>query len=670
MIFYEIEAKKAEASTQDRTRRSQKALAALLSSKLEVFFRKTNETAYIFPFCEQSDRVSFAAILKTKEDPASLFGRFSELLPIELTDVSFEEITFRAFSSRLDLAERSTFISDKCKVLELFELDSLEVYSYDFKFGENLVSETPEEEDLTKAAKDYLFQKTFLPELERIMTPCAQKGTHGHPVHYLVCTDDRDARKAICRSLLTALYGAGRVQNRRYAFWDYHEDERFHEQPLAALYTACQGGSVIIRLEGEFPREGRFASRGADALKKITAIAEANKNRVLTVFCIKKGCENVKDTIYGSWSGSPIIELCEGALTREDALNYLKTKAKREKIRPDKNLSDALSGAEDDFSRKTLDRIFTKWYDHKLRNSIYPQYSACQSTKATVSEEKVRGSSYEKLRKMIGLKEAKETIDKAIAYFKMQKLFADRGFSSETPSMHMIFTGNPGTAKTTVARLFAEIMKENGLLPNGHLYEVGRGDLVGKYVGSTAPLVKEAFQQAKGGVLFIDEAYALVDDRDGLFGDEAINAITQEMENNRRDTVVIFAGYPDKMEGFLKKNPGLRSRIAFHLKFEDYTAKELCSITDHIAAEHGLVLEDRAREKLSGIFEKARETSDFGNGRFARNLVEKAKMSQAQRLMQKEPDRITDHELTTLCAEDFEAPVWSAPRAGGIGYIA
>ena len=154
--------------------------------------------------------------------------------------------------------------------------------------------------------------------------------------------------------------------------------------------------------------------------------------------------------------------------------------------------------------------------------------------------------------------------------------------------MHMVFTGNPGTAKTTVARLFAQIMKENGLLPVGDLIEVGRADLVGKYVGWTAPTVKAKFAAAKGSVLFIDEAYSLVDDKDGLFGDEAINTIVQEMENQRDDTVVIFAGYPDKMEQFLKKNPGLRSRIAFHIPFEDYKPAELLDIFTLMAKKQKL----------------------------------------------------------------------------------
>ncbi|MBR6765701.1 MAG: AAA family ATPase [Clostridia bacterium] len=273
-----------------------------------------------------------------------------------------------------------------------------------------------------------------------------------------------------------------------------------------------------------------------------------------------------------------------------------------------------------------------------------------------MQKEKPCGTAYERLQALIGLNGAKEIMNSALNYFKVQKLFKDRGMIDERPSMHMVFTGNPGTAKTTVARLFAEIMKENGLLSNGDLYEVGRADIVGKYVGSTAPLVKEAFRRAKGGVLFIDEAYSLVDDRDGLFGDEAINTIVQEMENNRKDTVVIFAGYPDKMEGFLNKNPGLRSRIAFNVHFDDYGTDELVDIAVLIAGERSFVLSLDAKEKLKTVFNNAKERSDFGNGRYVRTVIEKAKMVQASRLVKMDIDSITDDDLKTITAQDIELP--------------
>lgn len=201
------------------------------------------------------------------------------------------------------------------------------------------------------------------------------------------------------------------------------------------------------------------------------------------------------------------------------------------------------------------------------------------------------------------------------------------------------------------------------------MYEVGRSNLVGRYVGHTAPLVRTAFERASGGVLFIDEAYSLVDDRSGSYGDEAINTIVQEMENHREDTVVIFAGYPKEMKEFLERNPGLSSRIAFHVNFEDYTADELCTITAHIAAEKGAELGVGVEDKLHGIFGVAAKRADFGNGRYARNLVESARRKQALRLLDMPEDGVTGTALATLLPEDFEeCAICAEPAQKRIGF--
>ena len=179
---------------------------------------------------------------------------------------------------------------------------------------------------------------------------------------------------------------------------------------------------------------------------------------------------------------------------------------------------------------------------------------------------------------------------------------------------------------------------------------------MGKYVGWTAPIVKKRFAEAKGSVLFIDEAYSLVDGKDGLYGDEAINTIVAEMENNREDMVVIFAGYPKEMEAFLERNPGLRSRIAFHVPFEDYSVEELFDIAGLIAEDKGLRLDSGVKEKLIPVFEKARSEKDFGNGHFVRNMIEKAKRKQMTRLVHSELKNVTKDDCETLTSDDFEEP--------------
>jgi len=180
--------------------------------------------------------------------------------------------------------------------------------------------------------------------------------------------------------------------------------------------------------------------------------------------------------------------------------------------------------------------------------------------------------------------------------------------------------------------------------------------LVGKYVGWTAKLVKSRFREARDGVLFIDEAYSLVDDRNGSFGDEAINTIVQEMENHRTDVIVIFAGYPEKMEAFLEKNEGLKSRITFHLDFPDYNKDELVEILQLMMKQKGYECEPAVFEKCSNIFSNASVKNDFGNGRYVRNVLEHAIMKQSKRLMKEFMGSEMDEALLNcLTEEDFEA---------------
>ena len=303
-----------------------------------------------------------------------------------------------------------------------------------------------------------------------------------------------------------------------------------------------------------------------------------------------------------------------------------------------------------------------------MKASIYPQYKDVAVAKREAIKATPKGNAYDELQEMVGLSEAKAVIQKALNYYKMQRLYEGKGIKRGTPAMHMVFTGNPGTAKTTVARLFDRIMKDNGLLSKGQLIEVGRGDLVGKYVGWTAQTVQAKFKAAIGGVLFIDEAYSLVDEHSGSFGDEAINTIVQEMENHREDVVVIFAGYPDKMEIFLQKNPGLRPRITFHVPFADYTADELCQIARLIGKDKGVALDDEALSKLKVIFDSASKQSDFGNGRYVRNILEQAKMNQASRLLEMDFDEITLDEISMIKAVDIMAPELQAPQKRKIGF--
>lgn len=268
-------------------------------------------------------------------------------------------------------------------------------------------------------------------------------------------------------------------------------------------------------------------------------------------------------------------------------------------------------------------------------------------------EEREPGTAKKEFDEMIGLSKAKDVIGKALANFKLKKLCMDKGIARDKASLHMVFTGNPGTAKTTVARLFAEIMKDEKVLPTGKFVEVGRADLVGNVVGATAPLVKRKFREARGGVLFIDEAYSLCDGYEGGYGDEAINTIVQEMENHRDNVIVIFAGYPVQMKQFLDRNPGLLSRIAFQVEFEDYTLGELCEITKLMLSRKEMSITNAAMDKLKAHFENVIGSNDYGNGRFVRKILEEAEMNLAKRVLRLEEEEITKEIITTIEEADI-----------------
>ena len=235
----------------------------------------------------------------------------------------------------------------------------------------------------------------------------------------------------------------------------------------------------------------------------------------------------------------------------------------------------------------------------------------------------------------------------------VQQLRRERGLKADSPSMHMIFTGNPGTGKTTVARIVSRYLKAIGALQGGQLVEVTRADLVGQYVGHTAPLTQKAIQSALGGVLFIDEAYSLYRGKDDSFGLEAIDTLVKGMEDHRDDLVVILAGYSREMEEFLTANSGLRSRFPNIIEFPDYTAGELVEITKSIVASKGYRLAPACEIPLLAYYQRQQQEGDprtNGNGRMARNKVEEAVIACSRRNV-RTPEAQRDLEL--LLPEDF-----------------
>ena len=266
-------------------------------------------------------------------------------------------------------------------------------------------------------------------------------------------------------------------------------------------------------------------------------------------------------------------------------------------------------------------------------------------------------SSSHMLAQLIGLKDVKEQVRKIAAFARMKKDMETLGRTSVPVALNMEFVGNPGTAKTTVARILAGIFQEIGILSSSQIVEAGRADLVAGYIGQTAINVKSVFKRARGKLLFIDEAYSLASDSQRDFGYEAINTIVQEMENSRGDTVVVFAGYPEEMENFFSMNPGLRSRVPFRISFPDYSTDEMAQIVALEAQKRGFSLCSRALEKAVSLCGEAKHRSDAGNGRFCRNLVENAILGYALRVYGEGAEAADGAEKDFILAEeDFSLP--------------
>jgi len=257
-------------------------------------------------------------------------------------------------------------------------------------------------------------------------------------------------------------------------------------------------------------------------------------------------------------------------------------------------------------------------------------------------------------RDLVGLKPVKTRIREIASLLVVEKAREALGVTSAPPSLHMCFTGNPGTGKTTVAMRMAEILHRLGHVRKGHLVAVTRDDLVGQYIGHTAPKTKEVLKKAMGGVLFIDEAYYLYrpeNERD--YGQEAIEILMQVMENQREDLVVIFAGYKSRMDRFFESNPGLSSRVAHHIDFPDYADDELLQIADRMVEGLGLRLSEGARKALAEYLAIRRRQPNFANARSLRNALDRARLRQARRLI--EAGEVDAQSLTTIEEADIRA---------------
>ena len=622
-----------------------------------------------FYVCDVRDaELSMVGVIgyKNTKDPNGLAMQFVKDMGFDPTAITCREITSSDLKAQLRKASRNDFIFDSDEIEIGLSIPS-ESKRGKTRTREIIADEDISEEEIISRCSSIALGADLRKEIERIF---AKKNASfiGHPVHYAFISDDLDDAENGIRLLVSALHKAGRLRSRRIALLRTAKrfGVRVTEKPtldtleMDNYYKTIPGGTIVL-VPDELDYETETADHGICNVDDIASELVEHRRDCLTILVFGKNNLRSLEKLKSVLGNIRIVDIKEIPFDAAIAKDMLKAKAESDNLDCFSSLLKIVDeGGDRTYYPADLTNIYNDWLDNHLCDEFFSQYKDFESCAGIAPE--IKGDAFRDLDGLIGLESAKKVVRQAIDFNSFQIKYHTDMKQDEKPSRHMVFTGNPGTAKTTVARLFAQIMKDNHVLSKGDLIEVGRKDLVGKYVGWTARLVEEAFNKARGSVLFIDEAYSLVDDRTGMYGDEAINTIVQMMENRRDDTIVIFAGYPDKMKAFLERNPGLRSRIAFHVDFEDYDENALMDIF-HLMADRGnLKLDFGVDSKVRGIVRQAICLKDFGNGRFIRNILEKARMAQASRIMSMDEKDVDDETVCTLTVDDFEIPDELRPK--------
>ena len=684
MLFFKVdwvstdEEPKVRKSTEDREEIKRIIIEQVLDFNedlpegIDIYLSRKSPSEAVFHVVLENDAMI--------DDIEHYVGQLVETLSWHGDIISMKEVTIGAFGR---MVRTSSYIEEANDVLAKYGIEDISM-SLARHGTELLISESKDKESSMALCRELLCENTVLPEIRRIFDPNAPKKFTAHPVQYIIMSDSAKVRKSIRELLLSSLWEAGRLQSRR-VYLSLGSNvtrmrRRFFEplkfEYLEKLYDAQRGGAIVLPFagaQGDEDGNTKTANSDMNRIQDMLPLIREFRHDVLSVIEIGRKDESLYRMICRELAGVVMVKLDESIVFRQEAEDYLKRSAAKDNISDVASLLQELPETDEGFVLTDLQNIYDRWFDGYLHHTIYPSYRDFRMLGERALAEEPKGAAYQELVSLIGLKEAKKTIKQMLDYHRAHNIFSAHGRSiGKKPSMHMVFMGNPGTAKTTVARLVARIMKDNGILPVGNLIEVGRQDVVDRYVGGTAPKVKSLFSRAKGSVLFIDEAYSLVDGKRGMYGDEAISAIVQEMENHREDTVVIFAGYPSEMEKLLDTNPGLRSRIAFRVNFEDYSKEELVEMVEKFAKDDNMKLSKEAREKLAAVIEiRVRECLNAlatGNGRLARNLYEKIRMRQASRIVSTTPDKITDEMLGELTAEDLDIEPEKKKGSEGIGF--
>lgn len=649
-------------------------------SKLNLDQEGTTKEGYEGLYPRRSDiaewNSKFYTAYRTEKKFFIMISDIRKILP-EMELLACEEITSDEFYKEMVRTERNNWT--ECYIRSMKEdlkLATEPEHSYyepvAYQVSERIyTAQNITRQKQAEQMQEIMASESFYEEMERIYAPENEKRFVGHPVHYLITAGDKAAADDMIDILIPALLENQRLlSGRAYDVQKMtHKAER--EGNFDNIFSGAQGGTVILSLEGE-KSTGMYATGNYDLAKALGNKLNEYGNSTLFIFVDISGNRSVSDdTIAEILSNADLIQIQEGQGDLKRASAYLKRLAEKTEYHDYTidELTQYLPKEKKLYSVSDIYNAYNRWYGRGLKTHIYKVYKEKDLVK--IELKKKTDKPYLELQKMVGLSEVKKVTDEILAAAKMQKMRKQMGLPGVQSSMHMLFSGNPGTAKTTVARLLSQVLKEEEVLKYGHIVECGRQDLVGKYVGWTAQIVESKFQAARGGILFIDEAYSLVEDN-RTYGAEAINTIVQEMENYRDEVIVIFAGYPEKMKEFLEQNEGLASRIAFHLNFPDYSPEELMQILDLMLEKSEYRMDERTREKCFSICADACREENYGNGRFVRNLLDHAIMRQADRLIREHQNgTLEKEEACLLTADDFEMiGLKKKPQSRQIGFCA
>lgn len=496
--------------------------------------------------------------------------------------------------------------------------------------------------------KKHSYKANILPEEERmrIKERSNRSGVGVElipPVNYVIYEEDMNTAKIMAMEIIHYLCAYGRVNSRRIVKIDRDDALNLAFDKKIQNLNNLDGGIVVLKID-KSDSEGLTGK----LLRAIYTMGNSYSEKYTAIIIMPVRQEEMRRKLRECCPQWVFFEVRNKKLNQKKACQYFESLMKMDKIRTDDSWKKELE-KKDNYTNSEVLNIYKSWMRNVYNiEKYFPQYK--EVVRDYFASESMVGNAKEELENLIGLNSVKQVTKEIVDFFKLQRMRSCEETDITIPTMHMVFYGNPGTAKTTVARLIAKILKEEKILENGEMFEVGRSDLVGKYVGWTAKTVKEYFEKAKGSVLFIDEAYSLVDEQHS-FGDEAINTIVQEMENHRSDVAVIMAGYKKNMRELLDKNLGLKSRISFYIDFPDYSKEELYQILLKMIKEERMTLASDIYELFCRKLDV--NSISMGNGRLVRNIFDRAKIKQAVRVLKLDKAKQKE-EMFLLRPEDFE----------------